>query len=412
MLIVLVLWTIPAHAENAWHQWGGDQRNFQCSSQDLAATWPEQGPALLWERPLGDGYSAILADNGRLFTMYHQDGNEIVVAVDEKTGKDLWRQEYVAGLTDTMNLEFGPGPLSTPALAGDRLLTVGMTLKVHALDADDGSVLWQKDLKTALDAPQMPRGYGASPLLYEDLVIIAPGAKPGNDGGVVALNQADGTIAWKSAGFGPSYSSPILADVDGKPQVMIAAANKRAGLAPRTGKILWEIELRAESSTIMSTQLWDPKEHILFGSSAYADGSRAIKVEQKDDQFVAEELWYSRKMRVQHATAVRAGDLVYGSSGDFGPAFITALDIKTGELAFRQRGFSKANLLRVGEQLLILDEDGTLALGIPGREGIEILAKAKILERISWTVPTLIGTRLYVRDRKSMKAFELADAKG
>jgi hypothetical protein len=110
-----------------------------------------------------------------------------------------------------------------------------------------------------------------------------------------------------------------------------------------------------------------------------------------------------------HQTAAVFGDLIYGSSGDFGPAFLAAMNLRTGELAFRQRGFAKANLMRVGDHVLILDEDGKLALGKPKSDGIEILAEAEVLEGTSWTVPTLVGTTLFVRNHREIVALQLGD---
>ncbi len=96
----------------------------------------------------------------------------------------------------------------------------------------------------------------------------------------------------------------------------------------------------------------------MFISSAYDTGSRVLNLSQKDGETTATEKWYNRKMQVQHGTAVRLGDMAYGSSGGSGPSFLTSIDVRAGEIAVRQRGFSKANLLASGERLLILDEDG------------------------------------------------------
>ncbi len=401
-LLFLVL-TAPLFAESSWRQWGGPLRDFKSDATGLATAWPEDGPELLWQRPLGEGYSGIVADGGVLFTMYHRGDDEVVIAVDADNGKTVWESAYSAPPAPDMNLEYGPGPHATPAIVGDRLFTAGYTLKIHALEKKTGKVLWARDLAAELGVPVQRRGFGASPLTYGDLLIVTPG---GDGGAVAALSQADGEIVWKSQSFRPSYSSPILVNVDGEEQIVVAMGPDRAGLDPETGKLEWHLAVRGEGSNIMSTQLWGDDD-ILFSSAAYTDGSRAIRVSKKDGAFTAEELWYSSKMRVQHGTMVRLGDYVYGSSGDFGPTAIAAINVNTGELAFRQRGFAKANLLAAGGQLLILDEDGELAIGTPGPEGIEIHSRARILERLSWTVPTVLGTRLYVRDRKQMKAFEL-----
>lgn len=395
--------TETASTETAWRQWGGPRHDFSSDGANLATSWPESGPKLLWQRPLGEGYSGIVAENGRLYTLWHDDGDEVAIAIDAASGKTIWERRYPAQAPDDMNLEYGPGPHATPALAGDRLFTAGATLKVHAFDKATGEVCWSRDLVADLGVSLQQRGYAASPLVYEDLVIVTPG---GAGTAVVALYQADGKVAWKSQSFRPSYSSPILARVGGEDQVIVAMGPDRAGLDPRTGELEWRLTLRGEASNIMSTQIFGPDD-VLFGSAAYTDGSRALKIAKKNGQFVAEELWFSTRMRIQHSTAVRFGDRIYGSSGDFGPPVLAAIDVHTGELLFRQRGFGKSNLLAAGRHVLILDEDGVLAIGTPRDDGIEIHAQAQVLDGVAWTVPTLVGTRLYVRDRKTVKAFDL-----
>lgn len=403
-------------ATDAWPQWGGPARDFTAAAGELATAWPEGGPKELWQRQLGDdGYSGIVAASGRLYTMFRRGEDEVVVAIDAANGETVWEQARPLPLpAEEMRLDFGPGPMSTPAIAGGLLITIGALQNVTASNLQSGEIVWSHDLMEEMDAPLMPRGYGASPLIWRDLVILTPGCQREAEGGgaVVAFRQSDGELAWKSAEcFRPSYSSPILAEVDGEEQVMVAMGLDRAGFDPATGSLAWHLALGDDAVTTMSTQLWDGR--ILFGSSAYADGSRGIRVSRRDDgTFAAEEVWYTRKMRVQHTTAVRIGDHVYGSSGDFGPAFLAAVDVATGELAFRQRGFAKANLLVAGDKVIVLDEEGELAIGTPSPEGIEIHARAKVLERLSWTVPTLVGTRLYVRDRRQMKAFELGSQEG
>ncbi len=402
-----------------WPQCGGPARDFTAPAAELAATWPAEGPKQLWRRELGDdGYSGIVADGGRLYTMARRGDDEVVMAIDAATGETVWEYAEAVPLdAEAMRLDYGPGPMSTPAIAGGRLITVGALVDVRAFDLETGELAWSRDLMEEMGAPLMRRGYGASPLVWRELIILTPGceASPETDAGeeprggaVIALEQGSGELAWQSqVCFGASYSSPILAEVDGEEQLMVAMGVDRAGFDPATGELRWHLALGEDATTTMSTQLWGD-DQILFGSSAYADGSRGIRVAKQDDGlFAAEEIWYSRKMRVQHATAVRIGDHVYGSSGDFGPAFLAAVEVATGKLAFRQRGFAKANLLAAGDKVILLDEDGDLALGTPSPEGIEIHARVKVLDRLAWTVPTLIGTRLYVRDRHQMKAFEL-----
>jgi len=112
-------------------------------------------------------------------------------------------------------------------------------------------------------------------------------------------------------------------------------------------------------------------------------------------------------MRVHIGTVIRLGDYVYGSSGDFGPAFLTAVDMKTGKIAWQDRSFSRAQLVYADGKLIILDEDGALGLATVSPQGLKVLSRADVLTHVAWTPPTLAGTTLYVRDRKSIAAFNL-----
>ena len=120
-----------------------------------------------------------------------------------------------------------------------------------------------------------------------------------------------------------------------------------------------------------------------------------------------EELWYSRKMRVHHANAIPLGDYVYGSSGDFGPAFFMGVNVRTGEIVWRERGFAKSTCVYADGKLILLDEDGQLALATATPQGLTVHSKCKLTERYSWAAPTLVGTKLYLRDRKNILALDL-----
>jgi hypothetical protein len=157
----------------------------------------------------------------------------------------------------------------------------------------------------------------------------------------------------------------------------------------------------------ISTPLWSAADHLLFVSSAYGTGTRVIELRQAGGKTTATEKWFSNRMRVHIGSVIRIGNFVYGSSGDFGPAFITAIDVTTGKIAWQDRTFSRAQLLHADGKLVILDEDGNLGIATVTPDGLQVLAKAPVLENRAWTPPTLVGTRLYARDRKNVAAFDL-----
>ena len=159
-----------------WTQWGGPTRDFVVRADRLADSWPEGGPPVLWSRPLGTGHSAIVADEGRLFTMYRAgngraqqgpwDAEEAVVALDALTGRTLWEHKYPSRRED---FSFGAGPHSTPLVVGDRVFTIGTNQQLFAFDKQTGEVLWSHDLIAEFGSPELlirpvvKVGYGCSP---------------------------------------------------------------------------------------------------------------------------------------------------------------------------------------------------------------------------------------------------------
>jgi outer membrane protein assembly factor BamB len=401
------------------HQWAGPNRNFVFEARGLADSWPEGGPRRIWTRPLGTGHSAILAEGGRLYTMYRAgngrarggpfDAEESVIAMDAASGRTLWEHKYPSKLED---FSFGAGPHSTPLLVGDRLFTTGTNKQVFAFDKRTGKVLWSRDLVKDMGAPPLlirpvvKVGYGCSLVAYRDTIICGVGG-PGQS--VVAFRQSDGGVAWKSGDFLTSDAPPILIEFAGRTQAVFLAGGTITGLDAADGTVLWSFPHDPGNDLNCSTPLWGPDD-VLFVSSAYKAGSRALKLTRDGEAIVPQELWFSSKVRFMFLSALRLGDYVYGTSGDFGPALLTALEVKTGRTLWQQRGFGKASLIHADGKAILLDEDGDLALLRLSPEGATVLARAKLFETRSWTVPTLVGTTLFARDRETIVALDLGKA--
>jgi outer membrane protein assembly factor BamB len=399
-----------------WPQWGGPNRNFIVRAAGLAEKWPAGGPAVLWSRPLGTGHSAIVADGERLYTMYRA-GNgrarqgpwaaeEAVVALDARTGRTIWEHTFPSAVQD---FSFGAGPHSTPLIVGERLFAIGTNKQMFALDRRTGKVLWSYDFVKAFNAPELlirpvvKTGYGCSPIAFRDTVICSVGG-PGQS--VMAFRQSDGAVVWKSGDFLTSEAPPILIEFGGGPQLVVFGGGTVNGLDPSDGRVLWSHPHDPGNDLNCSTPLWGP-DNVLFVSSAYRAGSRAIRLTDRGGATLPEELWFTNRVRFMFLNAVRVGDYVYGTTGDFGPAFLTALHIGTGKAAWQYRGFGRASLVYAGDKAIIMDEDGDLALAKLAPEGVTVLAEARLFDTTSWTVPTLVGTTLYARDREKIVAVNL-----
>jgi hypothetical protein len=182
---------------------------------------------------------------------------------------------------------------------------------------------------------------------------------------------------------------------------------------PSTGAILWSHPHDPGNDLNCGTPLFGA-DNVLFVSSAYQAGSRALQLEETPAGTEVTEAWFTNRVRFMFLSAIRIGDFVYGTTGDFGPAFLTALNIKTGESAWQVRGFARASLLYADGKVIVMNEDGDLALARLTPTGAEILARTKVFDTVTWTAPTLVGTTLYARDREKIVAIDLGgkDTKG
>ncbi len=396
-------------ARAQWLQLGGPDRSFKVESEPLLSAWPEEGPAVVWSQEIGDGYSSVIVDGNRLYTMVRDGDSEVVICLRADTGASVWKMKYAAPFTERMDMRFGPGPNSTPLLIEDKIFAVGCTSIFHCLKKESGEVLWKIDLIERFKATPMGRGYSASPLAYGDTVILPVG---GEGQGIVAFNIADGSTAWKAQDYPATHASPLIINFAGKDHLVVFVAEAAAGLDPTNGDLLWSHPHPTKFGANIASPVWCEGDR-LFMSSAYGMGSRCIKLSQEEDGSTSvKELWANRKLKIHHANAIAIGEHVYGSSGDFGPTFLMGLDLETGEVAWSERGFAKATMVHGDEKTIILDEDGDLAVTTTSPEGLTIHARAGVLKKNVWSFPTLVGSRLYIRDRKKITAVELGDTSG
>lgn len=404
MLVVGLLSTLALAEPSSgdWTRWGGPNQDFRAVGGRLAASWPEEGPTRLWSRELGDGYSAILTDNGRLYTMYRDGDTEAVICLNADNGRTIWERRYDHAPAEGHVQQFGAGPRSTPLIDGDRLYTIGVAGKMHALDKNNGNVLWTHDLWSDFGGNFLEHGYASSPVAYQNMVIVLVG---GEGQSIVAFDKKDGSVVWKGLDFENSYSTPRIFDVGGKDQLITFMADALIGVDPNNGALEWQYAHKNQMGQNIAMPVM--VDGYLFLSSPEA-GAKGLKLSRKEDKTAIEEIWSTRKIQFYHVSTVRDGDFVYGSTGTMAPAFMAAINVKTGEIAWRKRGFAKANVVHADGRLLILDEDGKLYLTTATPEDLTVHSEVELLDKVSWTVPTVVGRRLYVRDKVNIVALDLS----
>jgi len=384
-----------------WTRFAGPDQDFKVADHGLARQWPRRGPRRLWTRKLGPGYSGIVGRGDRLYTMYRADPVEVVVCLDARTGETVWEHRYDAPLAEGHDPDYGDGPNSTPLLAGDSLFVIGVAGVMHGLDAGTGKVLWSRDLWGGMGGTFLELGYSSSPIPYKSTVIALVG---GEGQGAVAFDPEDGSVVWKGLSFESSYSTPLIASIQGDDQLIAFMATEAVGADPDTGDLRWQYPIRNQypQNICLPIRIDDD---LLFFSTLEA-GSRGLRPAAGPAASV-EEIWSTTRFQCFYSSTVLMGDLVYGVSGYQASPRMMAVNARTGELAWRMRGFPVANLVGVGDRLLILDEDGELTLASPHSDGLTIHSRARILTSPARTPPTVLGTVLYARDQVSLVALDL-----
>ena len=399
-----------------WPQWAGPNRDFTARDVELADRWPETGPPQLWSRELGVGYSGIVAADGVLYTMYRKsrtDPVEYTVALEASTGKTIWEFENPAPLVGppaepSDSRWGGQGPNSTPLISGERLYTIGSRAVMHCHDRTTGKLLWKRDLAEEFGATNAGRknndtGYAASPIAHGNAVIVSLGRSRVRDDpagrSLVALGKADGRVLWKGLDFVCGFASPLLIEVEGQDQLVLHVKGEVMGVDPKDGRQLWSYPMTSDWEPTV-TPVWNRGRGILVIDG---DATRLIELTVAEGKTTPRELWSSAKMKVAVPTPVLVGERFYGSTR----TMLVAVNAKSGEQAWAERGFPMVSIVHADGKLILLDENGQLTLATVEPKGLTIQSRYTVTEKYSLTAPALAGTTLFVRDRKRIVALAL-----
>lgn len=399
----------PTVTSREWPQWLGPRRDGVSDEKDLLKVWPDTGPNVLWRAKVGPGFSGVAIAAGRAITHYRNGSDEVVAAWDAVSGQELWKHRYPCEFREAGR--FSAGPRSTPAADDQRVVTLGASGLLLGLDADTGQEVWRHDLNAEFKAPELQFGVATSPLLDAERVYVLVGG-PGGDS-MAAFDRTTGRLVW-SVGKDPAgYSSPILITAGGVRQVVFFTGNSLVGVTPDEGKILWRFpwetsfNVNAATPVAFRARTADGVADYLFLSSSYNRGCAVVKVEPDGTGACKVKLVYENKaMQAHFSTPVRVGRWLYGCS-DPDPGMLICLDVQNGEVRWRQRGYGKGSLLAADGMLIVLGDRGKLALVEATPEAYREKSHTQPFKGRSWTVPSLAGGRLYVRNEEEAQCLEL-----
>jgi outer membrane protein assembly factor BamB len=385
-----------------WPQWRGRNRDGVAVGAELPETWPEKLP-VRWRVATGRGYSSPVVAGGRVYIMERADGAEVVRSLDVLDGATVWRHAYALDYTVHRNAgRHGNWPKATTTVTGGRVFSFGISGVLTALNAETGVVVWKRDLGAELKC--MPTfGVAASPLVENDLVILPVGDEA-NAGAIMAFRAADGKTAWRSVRDGPSYASPIAADLAGIRQVVTFTANHLAGVALADGKELWTYPFKLPwNETIVTPLVW---KGMVVCAGRNRGGTRLLAVRRRDGTVVVEEVW-KQDAPVYMSSPVIRGDAYFAVEHRTGRLF--CLKLADGSLAWKAGTYGDyASLVLAGDRILMLDSKGTLTVFAATASAYREVASIRVADTATYAHLVVVGSRLYVRSSEELVCFDVS----
>ena len=380
-----------------WPQYRGPNRDGVSSETGLLDQWPEGGPKELWRTSLGQGFSGISISGGRIYTMFGEGSDEFVVCLEGATGQEIWRRRTGSNFKD----RFGDGPRSTPTVDGELVFVLGARGALLALGATDGQPVWSRDLPGEFGAETPRWGYSSAPLVEDKLLLVDVGGQRGSS--VVAFDKKTGKEVWRSQNDKAGYSAPLAMTVSGQRQVVFFTGTTLVSLSPEDGTLLWKQAWKTSYDVNAATPIFIPPDRV-FVSSGYDVGAAVYRVKVDGQQAEVEEVWHNREMKNKFSSSVLHEGHLYG----FDEKTFKCIDAATGETQWKFRGLGHGSLLFADGHLVVLGDDGTLVLVEATAEAYREKGRAQVFDGKTWTVPTLSGGKLYLRDEKQLVSLDVS----
>ena len=391
----------PAAVETRaiWPGFRGTNRDGVVSGVEIETDWSKAPPAELWRRKIGPGWSSFAVRGHLVYTQEQRGDDEIVSCYDLATGAPVWMHKDPARFYESNG---GAGPRGTPALSGGRVYTLGATGIVNALDAGSGAVAWSRNAAADTGAKNPGWGFAGSPLVLDDIVVVAA------SGRLAAYEIADGKPRWFSP-HGSGYSSPHLSTIDGVEQILLVTSTGATGVKPADGTVLWEHKWEGVPM-LQPARLSDGDVLIASGDMAGGMGIRRLRVAHGSSGWSAEEKWTSRGLKPYFNDFVVHEGHAYGFDG----SILSCIDLADGTRKWKGGRYGNGQLMLLADEavLLVLTEEGDLALVQATPDQFTELAKVPALEGKTWNHPVLVGDVLLVRNGEEMAAFRLSHPGG
>jgi len=383
-----------------WPGFRGPERDSIIRGVRINTDWSASPPIEMWRRPIGPGWSSFAVRGHLLYTQEQRGDDEVVACYNVTTGDPVLAHRDSARFWESNG---GAGPRATPTFSHGRVYTFGATGIMNALDAANGAVVWSRNAASGTDTKVPIWGFSSSPLVVDDVVIVAA------SGTLAAYDLATGNPRWVGPARGGSYSSPHLVTIDGVAQILLLSGLGAISVAPADGALLWEHSW--EGGAIVQPALTADGD-VLINAQSMSGGmaTRRIAVAHGPGGWTVEERWTSNGLKPYFNDFVIHEGHAFGFDG----SILACIDLEDGKRKWKGGRYGNGQLVLLPDQdlLLVLSEEGELALVGATTDQFKELARFPALDGKTWNHPVLVGDVLLVRNGQEMAAFRLSLAGG
>ncbi len=379
-------------------QFLGPHRNATVPGIRLNKDWTEFPPALLWRKPIGEGWSGFAISDNRAITQEQDGEDEVVSCFDLFSGEIIWQSRNEARFDNPLG---GVGPRATPTIDEDRVYTVGATGYFACRRVNSGELIFGLDLLLNHNASLPEWGLAGSPLVFEDLVILSVGGRDGNS--LVAYDKLSGDLVWRGGNDKAHWSSPVAYRVDGEEQILIFNKSGVAAHSVENGGVLWGFPWTKSTGTPRVAIPVQISENQFVISSGYGAGASMFQVSKVDSGYVAEEGWRSLHLKSKFNNYVFRDGYIYGLDD----GMLTCIDAKTGRRTWKKGRYGHGQFLLGEDWLLLMAENGEAMLFEPSPEEPKFLGSFTALTGKSWNPPAIVGSILLVRNHLEVACYRL-----
>lgn len=385
-------------AKNYWTDFRGPTRDGRYDEVAIRTSWPTEGLPRLWKQPVGGGYASFVIAEGRAYTIEQRRSQEVVAAYDVETGREIWTHGWPGEFRESLG---GDGPRATPVWYEGRIYALGAEGEFRCLEARTGKLIWNHNILTENGARNIDWGMAASPLVFDDKVIVQPGGRSGKS--VVAYNRLTGVPVWSALNDQASYTSPMLVQLSGRRQVLVVTAERIVGLAPEDGSLLWETPWQ-NSASINVAQPILVNQNRFFISAGYGKGAALVEVTGAGKSFSAQKVWENNSMKNKFNSSVLYNGYVYGLD----EGILSCVEAATGERKWKGGRYGYGQVVLASGHLIITTEDGEIVLVRATPDQHTELARFSALQGRTWNNPAIANGRLLVRNATEMAAYNIA----